>query len=633
MGIDKYKAAQRLGEREYSALVKEGKNPYLPVLDDLIENVNIVNRVHLGLVSIPVDKIVGTTTQNRSNAFTKSFYPLLPAGTEFCSKWWQLYDSLEEEGMRDSIIATEYMGKYYVREGNKRVSVSRCMDLLYIEADVTRYVPEKTDDPENILYYEFLDFYNKSGNVDIYFSKSGSFEKFAELVAPGVSEWDDDTKMNVNSLYTRFRKEYLAKNGVSELSLSVSDALLVYVTLMGFDDVKDKTPAQIKEDLPKVWKEFKLDTEETPIAVFTQPTKETPLRITTMFRSTKKLHIAFMHLKNKENSAWVYAHELGKTYIENDIFPGNITTQSFFDVSEEEAESTLERLCNEGYDLIFATSPQHNAACAKVALLHPGVKILNCSLNASTKHLRTYYLRTYESKFLLGIIAGAMSKTNNIAYVADYPVYGTIASINAFALGARCVNPQAQIFLSWTSAKDGDPDADIRKNNCDVVSNIDWSSPKHQTKKFGLYIDGEEPIHLAAPIWDWGKLYETIIKSIQRGSWEIEEAAIGTQSLSYWWGLSSGAVDIIVSQNVPTLTSRLVSFLKSQMIKGNFHPISGTLRFQNGDRITFDQSNMLDLINMDVLVDGIHGFIPGVADVKDESVGLTKVQGVLSDTK
>ncbi len=631
MGIEEYKAALKKGEKVYSALKAAGKDPYLPVLEELTENVRIVGRNNLGLISIPAELIVGTENASRSNAFTHGFLPLLEANTEFASKWATLYDSLEEEGMREGIIATEFMGKYYVREGNKRVSVSRFMDMLYIEGTVTRLIPERTDDPEVQLYYEYLDFYKKSELNIIHFSKSGSFAKFAELVAPGVSEWDDDTKMNVRSLYSRFEKEYKAKDGEQELKLSVSDALLVYVNLMSYEDVKDKTPAEIRADLPRLWKEFKLNKQENPIAISEKPNKSKPLAIVQMLRGKGKLRIAFMHIGDTEKSAWVYAHELGRHYIEQDVFLDKITTESFFNVSIEEADDKLEELCNAGYDIIFSTSPQHNAACAKAALLHPEVKILNCSLNNSTKHLRTYYLRTYESKYLLGIIAGAMTRNNHISYVADYPVYGTVASINAFALGARTVNPQAEIFLSWTSVKNSDPDKDIWEAGCDIVSNIDWSSPKHLTKKFGLYISKDEPIHLAAPIWDWGKLYESIIKSVQRGSWQIEEAAVGVQSLSYWWGLSSGSVDLVFSANVPPLTLKLVQFMKTQIIKGNFFPISGTLKFQDGEEKNMENFNMLDLINMDKLVEGIHGFIPGVDDVKEDSVSLTKVQGVLSD--
>lgn len=92
-------------------------------------------------------------------------------------------------------------------------------------------------------------------------------------------------------------------------------------------------------------------------------------------------------------------------------------------------------------------------ASVKMAIAHPDVKILNCSLNTSHKYIRTYYARMYEAKFLTGVLAGALATQNKIGYVAQYPVYGTVANINAFALGAKFVNPRTKIYLKWSSVK------------------------------------------------------------------------------------------------------------------------------------------------------------------------------------
>ena len=636
MSIDEYKAALKRGDKEYATLTSKGVDPYLPVLDDLIKDVKIIKREKLGMISIPSELIVGTVHNNRSNAFSRSFHPLLGAGSEFASKWSTLYDSIAIDGMREGITAEEYMGKYYVIEGNKRVSVAKSIGTLFIEGTVTRLIPEKTDDPDVKLYYEYLEFYRKSGMNEIYFTKPGSFAKFAAQVAPDEDVWSEDTVIDVKSLFTRFNKAYDEKRGEDKLSLAVSDALLVYTTLLGYNDVKNKTVTEMTADVTKLWDEFKLDTKIDPIAISTHPSKEKPNAIASIFKGQKNLKVAFMHRLDTETSTRVYAHELGRHYIEDEAFPGTVTTESIFNVSNESAEATLEELCKEGYDIIFSTSAEHTAACKKVAILYPNVKILNCSLNTSTAHMRTYYLRTYEVKYLLGLIAGALTKTNNIAYVADYPLYGTIASINAFAMGAKTVNPGCKIFLSWTSVKDSDPDRDIEANDCDIVSSIDISSPKFLTRKYGLYMNFDGyPIQLAAPIIDWGKLYENIIKSVQDGSWDLEETDIDAEdrSLSYWWGLSSGSVDIMYSEKkVPFLTLRLVNFLRSEMIKGSYHPIYGNIRFQDGTVYNAeDNFDIRDLINMDKLFENIVGYIPGVDDIKSESVGLTMVQGIKAD--
>src|SRR5699024_10112368 len=103
--------------------------------------------------------------------------------------------------------------------------------------------------------------------------------------------------------------------------------------------------------------------------------------------------------------------------------------------TEERADQSLETLISEKPDLIFTTSPRLLNASLKAALSHPEIKILNCSLNTSHPTIRTYYARMYEGKFLMGVIAGCLTPDNKIGYIADYPIYGCTANINAFALG------------------------------------------------------------------------------------------------------------------------------------------------------------------------------------------------------
>ncbi|HPF29257.1 MAG TPA: BMP family ABC transporter substrate-binding protein, partial [Lachnospiraceae bacterium] len=121
MATADYIKAQKLGEKEYHACVSKGNYPYLPVLDDIISRETVDSQVSLGLVQIPLDSIVGTYSAGRTTAFARNFMPILSQDSEFACKWSQLYDALEEEGLRDPIKAYEYNNKFYVMEGNKRV--------------------------------------------------------------------------------------------------------------------------------------------------------------------------------------------------------------------------------------------------------------------------------------------------------------------------------------------------------------------------------------------------------------------------------------------------------------------------------------------------------------------------------
>lgn len=159
MALGEYQAALKLGRRQYQEAVLMGKSPYLPVLDEILEGKDIVAEVSLGVMDIPLDKIVGTKTTGRTTAFSNQFMPLLPEKSEFGAKWSMLYDHQIQEGIHDPIVAYEYMNKFYVQEGNKRVSVMKFVGAYSIAGSVTRLVPKRSEDREVKLYYEFMDFF------------------------------------------------------------------------------------------------------------------------------------------------------------------------------------------------------------------------------------------------------------------------------------------------------------------------------------------------------------------------------------------------------------------------------------------------------------------------------------------
>ena len=147
-------------------------------------------------------------------------------------------------------------------------------------------------------------------------------------------------------------------------------------------------------------------------------------------------------------------------------------------ISQENIDALLEAAIAEGCNLIFTTTPPFVQASVKAAIANPKVKIVNCSLNTSHRYIRTYYSRMYEAKFLMGAIAGAMAENGRLTYIADYPIYGSIANINAFALGAKMINPRAKVFLEWSTKKEADMEDRIRENASSCVSGRDIVIPE-----------------------------------------------------------------------------------------------------------------------------------------------------------
>ena len=207
--LEDYKNALKSGQRAYRACVARGQSPYLAVLDDILVNVNIVAQEPLGLVEIPAESIVGTKTSGRHTAFAPNFMPLLEPDTEFAGKWSNLCDAHLEEGIHTPIIAYEFLNKFYVQEGNKRVSVLKYFDAVRIAGTVTRLVPERNDSLENRIYYEFLDFYKVSSNCDVWFSKEGRYNELLKLMGLKPDQiWTEEERIYFRSAYGRFCKGF-----------------------------------------------------------------------------------------------------------------------------------------------------------------------------------------------------------------------------------------------------------------------------------------------------------------------------------------------------------------------------------------------------------------------------------------
>ena len=158
MSLEDYIAARREGLREIHAMQLRGEDPGLPVLSELVPSLNHLTQVPLGLVQISLGQIAGTATKGRTTAFSRSFMPLLEPNSEFAGKWSLLFDGIVEEGLRQPVSAMEYYNQFYIVEGNKRVSVMRRLDAVFIEANVTRVLPEPEDSERYRVYQEFLQF-------------------------------------------------------------------------------------------------------------------------------------------------------------------------------------------------------------------------------------------------------------------------------------------------------------------------------------------------------------------------------------------------------------------------------------------------------------------------------------------
>lgn len=615
MAMEEYLKAYKLGKKEYGKRMGRGELPTLEVLDEKLPTKGTFSEVPLGLMQVPMAQIIGTKTQNRSKAFAGNYMPILKSDTEFARKWERLAKSHLEEGIREPIRAYEYLNRFYVEEGNKRVSVMKYFGAVSIPGMVVRIIPKPTE--ENKWYYEFLDFYEVSQIPYVEFSREGSFLRLQKEVGKEPGErWTEEERLEFHSIYARFATEFQQRNK-EELSITVGDAFLALISLYGYKKVEALSTEQLKGLIEKSWEEFEILQEKEDISLKMVPGKEKPSLFSKIFMpSQHTMKAAFLYEKNKENSAWIYGHELGRSYLSG-CFHGEVETLAYENISLQEVETKIEEAIQSGCNLIFTTTPAFTNASVKMAISHPSIRILNCSLFTAHRYIRTYYARMYEAKFLMGALAGAMTKENRIAYFADYPIYGEVANINAFALGAKFVNPRAEIFLEWTSRKGLDREEFLRENKADCISGKDMAAPSKTFPFLGVSQKiGETFINLGMPIYHWGRFYEQLVQAIFDGSWKYDDKERGKKAVSYWWGMSSDVIDVVYSGRLPKGTKQMLEFLKTGMKLEVLHP--------------FELASLSpeDIMQMDWLEEGIQGEIPKVCQLDGSYEGLMSQQGL-----
>lgn len=637
--IDDYLKAKHMGERAYRRAVQAGEYPYLPALDEILPYQDIVAENPLGLKEVPLDMIVGTKTAGRQSAFALNFMPLMKDKSEFAMKWIALFDSQQEVGLRDPIQIYEFMNKFYVEEGNKRVSVMKFIGAASIPAYVTRILPKRSNEKENRIYYEYVEFYKVTGIFRITFSAEGSYRKLAELLGQNLKdEWPEDLCNDLKAGFVRFSEIYEEKGG-GKLDITRGDACLVYLSIYGLEGLLNISTEEIGSRIQRIWNEFLTETNEEKIALVEKPElirKQSSmidfLNMPSVYSERNPLKIAFIYDRNANNSSWVYGHELGRNHLK-ERFGEKVATIAMENCeTEAEVANAIDLAVAAGNEMIFTTTSAQIDAALKAAIKYPDVRILNCSVNESYSSVRSYYGRMYEAKFLMGALAASTASSNQIGYVADYPIYGMIANINAFAIGAALVNPDVRIHLKWSTRKGTDWRKEMAEEGVHCISGPDWIRPQEASREFGLFLTQEDGKvqNLAMPMWQWGRYYELIVNSVLEGSWDAKNLTRKHQALNYWWGMSAGVIDVVLSGQLSYYSRKFVEILKKEVISGDLNPFDGELHSQDGlikgadaPRLSHEQ-----IIEMNWLNDNIIGSIPDVEELTEEAREVVRVSGV-----
>jgi len=634
--LEEYSQALRQGQKEYRELLMAGRSPHPAVLDEMLPENSTDAVVDVGLVEIPSERIVGVKSAGRITAFTASFRPLLDSKSEFAAKWISLCTAhLGDVGITDPIVCYEYLGNFYIQEGNKRVSVLRHFGSPRIAGTVKRIMPPMSDDPRIRAYYEFIEFYKASKLYAVQFRRPGDYARLLSHLGKNSGEaWTDTEKRTFNAYFHYFQdafREVTAK----QTDVLPEEALLLWLELYPFQDLGRLSASALKKSVAALREDMLSAAKEDSVKVQTKAEEESSGFLNRILGGPDQLNVAFVHQLDASKSAWVTGHEAGRKHLEQ-VLGDKVAVRSYFGAENPElAEELIEKAVAEGAQVVFTTAPPLSRATLKAAVKYPKVRFLNCSVDQPYPSIRTYYGRIYEAKFITGAIAGAMAGEDRIGYIASYPIFGVPASINAFALGALMTNPRAQIELRW-SCLPGTHQADFFADGIRVVSNRDAPTQSQMYLDFcnyGTYLmnDRGDLVPLASPVWEWGNFYVFAIRSILAGGWKRDKGV--STALNYWLGMDSGVIGVKLSDKLPEGLRQLALFLEKGLKVGAIDPFlrrivaqDGTVKNDGTHRFTPEQ-----LLHMDWLCANIIGQIPQYEDVLPISKTMVRELGIYRD--
>jgi basic membrane protein A len=336
-----------------------------------------------------------------------------------------------------------------------------------------------------------------------------------------------------------------------------------------------------------------------------------------VFSIATPLKIAFVLDGPIHDGGWDQAQYNGGMAIQSAF--GDKVQLSWIENVPEGAQSlnVFRSLASQGYKLIYATSFGYMDQVVQAAKEFPNTIFEMCSGYATSTNLGEYFGAMEQARYLSGLIAGAMTKTNKIGFVAAYPTPEVVRGIDAFTLGVRAVNPKATVQVIWTYTWYDPPtekEAALSLINagCDVLAqHQDSPAAVEAAQEKGIYAIGYDSImsqfapkaYLTSPVWNWAAFYVPNVQSVLNGTWK---------SSFYYGNMADGLVELApMSDLVPTQVQKLVNAMENEIKLGKFNPFEGPIYDQSGKlMIPAGQSATLDqLLSIQWFVRGVIGKI------------------------
>jgi basic membrane protein A and related proteins len=330
------------------------------------------------------------------------------------------------------------------------------------------------------------------------------------------------------------------------------------------------------------------------------------------------LQVGFVYVSPIGDAGWTFQHDQGRKEMEKAL-GAKVQSKMVENVPEgADAERVIRELASGGSKLIFTTSFGYMNPTIKVAQQFPNVMFDHATGYKTAKNVGVYNARFYEGRYLCGIIAGKMTKTNVAGYVAAFPIPEVVQGINAFTQGMRSVNPKAEVKVIWVNSwfdpgREREAANTLISQGADVVTHHTDSTAVVQAAEekgkyaFGYHSDMSKygpKAQLTATTHQWGAFYTKTANDVIAGKWKPE---------NIWGGIKDGMIKLApLNPAVPKDVADMVAKSQKDIVDGKLHPFQGPLSDNTGkERVPAGKAMTDDeMQKMDFYVAGVQGSLP-----------------------
>ena len=330
------------------------------------------------------------------------------------------------------------------------------------------------------------------------------------------------------------------------------------------------------------------------------------------------LKVGFVYVGPIGDHGYSYQHEQGRLAVEKH-FGDKVKTTYVENVPEgADAERVIRQLAASGHQLIFTTSFGFMNPTVKVAKQFPKVKFEHATGYMRAANLSTYMARFYEGRYAAGVAAGRLTKSNKLGYIASFPIPEVVRGANAFTLGARSVNPKAEVRVVWVNSwydpgKEREAAEALMAQGVDVMAqHTDSAAPVQAAEEKGIWAIGQASdmsrfgpkSHLTAIVDDWSGYYIGRVQAVLDGTWK---------STDTWKGFDAGMVHLApFNPATPAAVRDEALKVEAEIKDHKLHPFAGPVKDQSGKVVipAGKTASDEDLLKMNWFVEGVVGSMP-----------------------